>query len=93
MICLRCPAGRTSRLKRLEATRFRPRLTGFVAAAVSADSLGAALERAWAAREQWQDMGRQARAAALARYDANPGKSLLRILEDVSRTAAAGAPR
>lgn len=66
--------------------------TGFVAAAVSADSLGAALERAWTAREQWQEMGGQARATALARYDSNPGKSLLRILEDVSRPAA-GAPR
>jgi glycosyltransferase involved in cell wall biosynthesis len=58
--------------------------TGFVADGVTARSLGAALERAWAARAQWTDIGARAHAVALERHDPSPGRTLLRILEEAA---------
>lgn len=59
--------------------------TGFVASAPSARSLGRALERAWAARSSWREMGLAARDAAAARYDPAPGKTLLEVLRDAAQ--------
>jgi glycosyltransferase involved in cell wall biosynthesis len=59
--------------------------TGFVAPAATPQSVAAALERAWAARPQWRQMGERARDAALARYDPRPGRTLLGLLEQVAR--------
>jgi len=63
--------------------------TGFIAEAPTARSVGAALERAWAARAQWATMGRAAWSAAQARFDSTPGRTLLRLLETVRRPDAA----
>ncbi|MFN8626309.1 MAG: glycosyltransferase family 4 protein [Candidatus Binatia bacterium] len=65
--------------------------TGFIAAAATPQSVGAALERAWAARAQWRQIGERARAAALARYDPHPGHTLLGLLEQVARKNAPAA--
>ncbi len=55
--------------------------TGFIAAAPTARSLNHALERAWAARAQWENIGKAARASALAKIDPTPGKTLLKLLQ------------
>jgi len=55
--------------------------TGFVAPAPTPGHLGAALERAWSAREHWPEMGCAARARASARRDPQPGATLLGLLE------------
>jgi L-malate glycosyltransferase len=55
-------------------------VTGFVAAAPTVKLFENALERAWRAREDWPQMGRRAQQRALARYDKNPGGSLLKLL-------------
>jgi glycosyltransferase involved in cell wall biosynthesis len=59
--------------------------TGFVAAAATPQSVAEALERAWAARDQWRQMGDYARDVALARYDPHPGRTLLERLEQTAR--------
>jgi L-malate glycosyltransferase len=56
--------------------------TGFVAAAPTATSFGAALERAWLAQADWQRIGIEARRNALLKFDKSAGKSLLDILLD-----------
>lgn len=53
---------------------------GFVAEAPNARYVGAALERAWASRSQWEAIGRRAREMALARLDPDPGATLLGLL-------------
>lgn len=58
--------------------------TGFVAEAPTAKSIGAALERAWSAREDWERMGTQARENALAQLDRSPGRTLLNLLQGVA---------
>ena len=58
--------------------------TGFLGAAPSAASFGAALERAWEARSEWPAIGERARAAALLRHDPRPGESLLRLVLDAA---------
>ena len=50
--------------------------TGFLAAAATADLVDAALERAWAAREQWPQIGGAARAAALLATPADAAAAL-----------------
>jgi glycosyltransferase involved in cell wall biosynthesis len=65
--------------------------TGFIATAPTTRSIGEALGAAWAARERWPEMGRAARASALARYDPAPGRSLLKILEEAGRADRRGA--
>jgi len=59
--------------------------SGFVAGAATAKSFGAALERAWLARTDWEQMGIRARQSALHRFDRSPGKSLLKIVVDAAQ--------
>ena len=56
------------------------RRNGFVAEAPSVRSFGAALERAWTARADWEAMGRAAHHDALRLIDPTPGKSLLELV-------------
>ncbi|MBM0741372.1 glycosyltransferase family 4 protein [Phormidium sp. CLA17] len=56
--------------------------TGFIAEAPTMRSLSAALERAWLAQDKWILMGETARAYAINRRDAFPGKSLLNLIVD-----------
>ncbi len=58
--------------------------TGFVAEGCTAASVGRALERAWARRADWPEMGLRAHEYALANLDPNPGRTLL----DAVRRAA-----
>ena len=60
--------------------------TGFVADAPTAKLFGAALERAWLAQADWQKVGIQARENALSKFDKSPGKSLLRVVLDATRS-------
>lgn len=59
--------------------------TGFVAEAPSVESISDALERAWAGRPSWAEMGRHARHAALGRIDPSPGDTLLGVLADAAQ--------
>lgn len=58
--------------------------TGFVAEAPTAKSFGAALERAWANKANWENMGRRAHEYALYNLDRSPGRSLLKIVTDAA---------
>ena len=60
--------------------------TGFVADAPNATLFGVALERAWLAQTDWQEMGIQARETTLSRFDKSPGKSLLGVILDSIRS-------
>jgi glycosyltransferase involved in cell wall biosynthesis len=62
--------------------------TGFVAPAATVVSLSEALERAWAARSSWKQMGERAHAAATALHDPAPGTSLLKLLADATAARA-----
>jgi glycosyltransferase involved in cell wall biosynthesis len=65
---------------------------GFVAEASTVRSFGAAMERAWAARSRWEEMGLAAHREAVARADPEPGRSLLKLLtEAAGRVPMAGA--
>jgi glycosyltransferase involved in cell wall biosynthesis len=64
---------------------------GFVAEAASTRSFGAALERAWNTRLQWQEMGASARVTALERMDPHPGISLLELLATGAGRGAHGS--
>jgi glycosyltransferase involved in cell wall biosynthesis len=55
-------------------------LQGFIAEASTVSSFGKALERAWAAKENWPTIGKNAHEKANTLYDPNPGKTLLRLL-------------
>lgn len=68
-----------------------PSPTGFVAPSPLPSHLHAALERAWASRDRWESMGREARAVALRQADPDPGRTLLGLVEAAAR-ARAGAP-
>ncbi len=63
---------------------------GFLAEAPSVRSFGAALERAWTARADWEAMGKSAHRDALGLIDPTPGKSLLQL---VTAAVVAGAER
>lgn len=52
--------------------------SGFIADAVTIGAFGAAMEKAWAAREQWPAMGQYAHDRAMQLYDPEAGRSLLR---------------
>ncbi len=54
--------------------------TGFIASAPTVRSFRAALERAWAAKPRWPEMGHRAHEFAVGRADPDPGGTLLRIL-------------
>jgi glycosyltransferase involved in cell wall biosynthesis len=60
---------------------------GFIAPAAIPKYFSQALERAWRARDQWQEFGRRARETALRLYDPKPGETILKLLTD---SAAAG---
>ena len=62
------------------AERIEEGVTGFVAEAPTVRSFSAALERAWASRGLWPDIGCRARKTALSRLDPDPGNTLLRKL-------------
>jgi glycosyltransferase involved in cell wall biosynthesis len=54
--------------------------TGFVAEAPTIRSLGAALSRAWAARDDWKLIGARSHAHATAKFDRSPGQQLLTLI-------------
>jgi glycosyltransferase involved in cell wall biosynthesis len=62
-------------------------VSGFIAEAATASSLGAALDRAFASRGRWHEMGMVAHDAATHLHDANPGSTLLSLV-----IAAAASP-
>ena len=55
-------------------------LTGFIAEAATALSIGVALERAWLRRDRWEAMGLRGHEIALRRHDPQPGRTLLDLL-------------
>jgi glycosyltransferase involved in cell wall biosynthesis len=66
--------------------------TGFVAAATTRAELTEGLERAWAERERWSQMGIAAHAKGIALWERSPGEVMLRLMTDgllaaASRTA------
>ena len=63
---------------------------GFIAEAPSVRSFGAALERAWTARADWEAIGKAAHHDALGLIDPTPGKTLLEL---VTAAAVAGNQR
>jgi glycosyltransferase involved in cell wall biosynthesis len=62
-----------------------PDETGFLAAAPTAVSFGAALEACWHARDQWEAMGSRAHQVLLQNYDPTPGRTLLHRVEEAGR--------
>ena len=67
--------------------------TGYVAEAPTAQSVGAALERAWQNRARWPELGRRAHRVAIGRYDPVPGASLLQLLLEAARPSGIAVPR
>ncbi len=55
-------------------------VSGFVAPAATSASFGAALDRAWGARERWPIMGQAARDEAIKRYDPQPEKTIFDLM-------------
>ena len=66
--------------------------TGFIAAAASVKSFGAALERAWTQSSALETMGREARSITLKRVDPQPGKTLLDMVREAAHTGDKKAP-
>ena len=60
--------------------------SGFVAPSATADSFAEALERAWARREEWSAIGKDAREDALRLHDPNPGETLLSLVIDAAES-------
>jgi glycosyltransferase involved in cell wall biosynthesis len=58
---------------------------GFTAEAATVRSFGAALERAWAARADWEVLGKTAHHDALGLIDPTPGKTLLELVTAPAR--------
>jgi glycosyltransferase involved in cell wall biosynthesis len=58
--------------------------TGFISEGIDIDSFQSALERAWAARPQWEAIGQRAREKALGMIDPDPGGTVLNILLEVA---------
>ena len=56
--------------------------TGFVADAPTVKSLGAALSRAWMARDNWKLIGIRSHESAIAKFDRSPGQQLLTLILD-----------
>lgn len=57
--------------------------TGFIASAPTVKSFSAALEKAWQAQKHWARMGSQAYQVAMVQLDRNPGKSLLKLIDEI----------
>lgn len=55
-------------------------ITGFVAPSIDVIGFAETLERAWAARERWRDIGEAARVQLALRYDPHPEKTLLDLM-------------
>jgi glycosyltransferase involved in cell wall biosynthesis len=55
---------------------------GFLAAAASVQALDEALERAWKAKNQWQEMGEKAHQAILQKIDLTPELAVLKCLTE-----------
>lgn len=60
--------------------RIQEGVNGFLARTIDAEGFAAALERAWAARERWGEMGSKARLDMKARLDPYPQKTLLKLI-------------
>jgi glycosyltransferase involved in cell wall biosynthesis len=65
--------------------------TGFVAEAATVRSFGAALQRAWAARREWPELGARARGAALGLYDPAPERTLLKLVLEAAGRSGKGS--
>ena len=65
---------------------------GFIAEAPSVRSFGAALERAWAARADWEAIGKAAHHDALDLIDPTPGRTLLELVTAPAGKGRADAP-
>lgn len=57
--------------------------TGFISSGIHVESFVAALDRAWAHRNQWTAIGERARERALQLIDPDPGGTALKILHEV----------
>jgi glycosyltransferase involved in cell wall biosynthesis len=53
-------------------------ISGFLAESATLNALDKALEKAWLARDRWESIGIRAHELALAKYDPEAGKTLLR---------------
>lgn len=67
--------------------------TGFLSEAATSEFIAAALERAWDRRLEWQHIGLKGHESALRLYDPTPEETLLSILQQAARPAAAAVPR
>src|SRR5262249_6902903 len=61
---------------------------GFIAEAPSPSSFGAAMERAWQARESWNEKGLDAHRDALSLQDPEPGRTIVRMLVEACEAGA-----
>jgi glycosyltransferase involved in cell wall biosynthesis len=59
--------------------------TGFVAESATLPSLAHTLDRAWCARDRWEEMGRRAHAAMIERLTPSPGEHLAGLITALSR--------
>ncbi len=57
--------------------------SGFVALKVTEESIDATIERAWERKDQWEQLGLNAREKTLNWIDYNPGKTLLDIITNI----------
>lgn len=64
--------------------------TGFISEGIDIDSFQSALERAWAARPEWEAIGQRAREKALQMIDPDPGGTVLKILLEVTAENRSG---
>ena len=60
---------------------------GFIAEAPSRLSFGAAMERAWQARDSWNEVGLNAHRDATGLYDPEPGRTIIRMLVEASEAS------
>lgn len=65
--------------------------TGFIAEAPTVRHLREALERAWANRQRWEEMGEAARESCLAKRDPDPAGTLLALMLAAERPIADGS--
>jgi L-malate glycosyltransferase len=56
--------------------------TGFISDSYTYLSFSDAMEKAWSAKESWQEMGIKAHNTTVSKLDRQPGKSLLKIILD-----------
>jgi glycosyltransferase involved in cell wall biosynthesis len=59
--------------------------TAFIADATTTSSIGAAMERAWQAKDNWEAMGIAAHKFAAERIDPTPGRTLVNLAIQLSR--------